>query len=125
MRGFSQRRESARVGSKENLSMKCSVLRVVIPATLIAAAAFGQARNTAAIATPMFELDPSWPKIPAKWKMGDASSIAVDAQDHLWVLSRPRTVPPDQAAKAAPPVMVFDASGKFLKSWGGDGAGYE
>jgi DNA-binding beta-propeller fold protein YncE len=105
--------------------MKCSVLRVVIPATLIAAAALGQARNTAAVATPMFELDPSWPKIPAKWKIGDVSSIAVDAHDHLWVLSRPRTVPPDQAAKAAPPVMVFDSAGKFIKSWGGEGAGYE
>jgi len=26
---------------------------------------------------------------------------------------------------AAPPVMVFDAAGNYLKSWGGSGAGYE
>ena len=51
---------------------------------------------------PRFEVDPSWPKLPPKWKLGDASSIAIDAQDNVWVLSRPRTLNPDQAATAAP-----------------------
>jgi len=32
---------------------------------------------------------------------------------------------PDQAAMAAPPVMVFDAAGNYLRGWGGAGAGYE
>ena len=31
---------------------------------------------------------------PAKWKLGDASSIAIDAQGKVWVLHRPRTLPP-------------------------------
>jgi len=74
---------------------------------------------------PTFEIDPSWPKIPAQYKLGDASSIAIDAQDHIWVLHRPRTLPPEQASKAAPPIMIFDAAGNFIRGWGGAGAGYE
>src|SRR6185436_4622522 len=34
-------------------------------------------------------------------------------------------VKPEDAAMAAPPVMVFDAAGNFVKAWGGPGAGYE
>jgi hypothetical protein len=72
---------------------------------------------------PMFEVDPSWPKVPAKWKLGDVSSIAIDAQGNAWVLHRPRTLKPDQAAMAAPPIIVFDAAGNFIKAWGGAGSG--
>ena len=74
---------------------------------------------------PMFEVDRAWPKVPAKWKLGDSSSFAVDAKDNVWVLHRPRTLKPDQAAMAAPPVMVFDTAGNFIKAWGGAGTGYE
>lgn len=84
---------------------------------------------TAAIAAgagmPNFEVDPSWPKVPAKWKLGDASSIAIDAQDRAWVLHRPRTLKPEEAGMAAPPVIVFDSEGNFVKAWGGPGNGYE
>src|SRR5579863_7616801 len=74
---------------------------------------------------PIFELDRGWPKVPAKWKLGDASSIAIDAQDNIWVLHRPRTLKPEQAAMAAPPVIVFDTAGNYVKAWGGAGKGYE
>src|SRR6202790_2778784 len=74
---------------------------------------------------PMFQVDPSWPKVPAKWKLGDASSIGIDAKDAGGFLHRPRTRPADQAAMAAPPVMVFDAAGNFVQAWGGPGSGYE
>src|ERR1700756_4868532 len=77
-----------------------------------------QAQTAPARALPTFEVDASWPKVPAKWKLGDASSIAFDAQDNVFVLHRPRTLPPDQAAMAAPPVMVFDPAGNFIKAWG-------
>jgi hypothetical protein len=73
----------------------------------------------------MFEVDPSWPKVPAKWKLGDISSIAIDAQGNAWVLHRPRTLKPDQAPMAAPPIIVFDPAGNFIKAWGGAGSGYE
>ncbi len=32
---------------------------------------------------PMFEVDSAWPKMPAKWQLGHASSIAIDAQDNV------------------------------------------
>jgi hypothetical protein len=86
----------------------------------IAQTSQAQARNL-----PVFEVDPSWPKVPAKWKLGDVSSIAIDAQGNSWVLHRPRTLKPDQAALAAPPILVFDAAGNFIKAWGGAGSGYE
>jgi DNA-binding beta-propeller fold protein YncE len=73
----------------------------------------------------MFQVDPAWPKVPSQWKLGDVSSMAVDAQDRIWVLHRPRTLPASDAAKAAPPVLVFDAAGNFIKSFGGAGKGYE
>jgi hypothetical protein len=74
---------------------------------------------------PMFEVDRAWPKVPAKWKLGDASSMAIDAQDNVWVLHRPRTLKPEQAAMAAPAVIVFDTAGNYIKAWGGEGNGYE
>jgi hypothetical protein len=74
---------------------------------------------------PRFEVEPSWPKVPPQFKVGDPSSFAVNAQDQVFLLHRPRTLKPDQAAMAAPPVVVFDAAGNYVKSWGGAGAGYE
>src|SRR5262245_60361913 len=74
---------------------------------------------------PRFELEAGWPKVPPQFRVGDVSSFAVNAQDDVFLLHRPRTLKPDQAAMAAPPVMVFDASGNYLRSWGGAGQGYE
>src|SRR5574341_319314 len=74
---------------------------------------------------PMFEVDRAWPKVPAKWKLGDGSAFAIDAQDNVWLIHRPRTLKPDVAAMAAPPVVVFDTAGNFIKAWGGAGAGFE
>jgi DNA-binding beta-propeller fold protein YncE len=88
-------------------------------------AAAAQTSGARAGSVPMFQVDPTWPKVPAKWKLGDASSIGIDAQDRVWVLQRPRTLPADQAAMAAPPVMVFDTEGNFVQAWGGQGSGYE
>ena len=33
---------------------------------------------------PTFEADAAWPQVPAKWKLGDPSSFAIDAQDNVW-----------------------------------------
>jgi hypothetical protein len=104
---------------------------------LIAAAALGAtaltatgaAAQTAAQAqtrsVPTFTVDPNWPKVPPQWKLGDVSSMASDAQGNIWVLHRPRTLKGDDFAKAAPPVIVFDQAGNYVKSWGGDGQGYD
>src|SRR3981081_762367 len=88
--------------------------RVVLVALLAFAGAagpcLGRAEGAAqtqpqARSMPMFEVDASWPKVPAKWKLGDASSIAIDAQDNVWVLHRPPTLKPRQARKDATPLV--------------------
>src|SRR5688572_12699017 len=41
---------------------------------------------------PRFEVDPSWPKLPAKWVWGQVSSVSVDERDHAWILQRPSSI---------------------------------
>lgn len=98
----------------------------VLAAALIAAGCAGQqSADTTVQATgvPVFEVDASWPKMPPKWVLGDASSIAIDAQDNVWVLSRPRTLKPGQPA--APAVLVFDPAGNFIRAWTPSGSGFQ
>ena len=87
--------------------------------------ASAQAAQSQSRPMPIFEVDRAWPKVPSQWKLGDASSIAIDAQDNIWVLHRPRTLKPEQASMAAPPVIVFDGAGNYIKAWGGAHEGYE
>ena len=93
--------------------------------------AFGQAASMQAPhfgegGLPQFEKDPNFPKVPSKWRMGFGSDVAVDAQDHIWILSRPHTLahprstPPDLVSVPAPPVMEFDTDGNFIQAWGGE-----
>src|SRR5712671_176754 len=74
---------------------------------------------------PTFDVDPSWPKLPNNWVLGEVSAVAVGPRDHVWVLHRPRTVAPDQKANAAPAVIEFDEAGTFIRGWGGQAEGYE
>lgn len=74
---------------------------------------------------PTFEVDKNWPKVPAGMKIGDVSSIAIDAQGNAWALSRPRTLKGDDKAHAAPPITIFDPNGNYIRGWGGDGQGYQ
>jgi DNA-binding beta-propeller fold protein YncE len=86
---------------------------------------------------PRFEVDASWPKtLPNKWIMGQAAGVAVDAQDHVWVVQRPKTLTDDEKAASfdpprtkccvpAPPVLEFDQDGNLVQAWGGPGQGYE
>src|SRR5499427_990836 len=76
-------------------------------------------------ALPTFEFEKDWPKVPPQWKVGDVSSFTTDAQGNIWLIHRPRTLKGEDLKKAAPPVMVFDVNGNFIKAWGGDGPGYE
>jgi hypothetical protein len=74
---------------------------------------------------PTFLAEASWPAIPNNWVLGEVSSIAVGPQDHVWILHRPRTVPAEQQSRAAPPVLEFEADGRFVRGWGGQASGYE
>jgi DNA-binding beta-propeller fold protein YncE len=110
------------------------LLGAVLAAVVILAAVSLQWMNAGAAATdasaqapaaPTFQEDTAWLKVPAKWKLGNVASVAVDSRDHVWILHRPRTLPADQLAMAAPPVVEFDAAGNFVQAWGGNGNGYE
>jgi len=72
---------------------------------------------------PTFAVDPSWPQLPNGWVLGEVTSISVDRNDHIWVLHVPQSIPEEQRANAAPPVLEFDAAGKLLTSWGGAAPG--
>src|SRR5438876_2748078 len=114
---------------RENISRAILIALVVAAgvegkwsALLLFTVMFAQAQTRS---LPTFEVDRAWPKVPPQWKLGDPSSMAIDAKDNVWVLHRPRTLKPEDAAKAAPPVIVFDTAGNYIKAWGGAGAGYE
>ena len=101
---------------------------VVLSALVSAAGGWALAPASAAPAQrslPTFEVDKSWPKVPPNMKIGDVSSIAVDAQDNIWTLNRPRTLKDADKAMAAKPIVIFSANGDFIRQWGGDGPGYE
>jgi hypothetical protein len=86
---------------------------------------------------PRFVVDPFWPKpLPNNWLLGQVAGIAVDAEDHIWLIQRPGSLTEDEAGAAqdpprsdccvpAPPVMEFDAEGNLLQAWGGPAPGYE
>ena len=44
--------------------------------------------------------DPSWPMLPDDWLMGEVSGIAVDGNDHIWLVHRPRSLNADEAGLA-------------------------
>src|SRR5215212_8977086 len=56
----------------------------------------------------VFEVDPQWPQRPAELHWAACSGVAVDAHDHVHVLTR-----------TSQPVQVYDAAGKLLRTWGG------
>jgi len=86
---------------------------------------------------PKYRVDPSWPQeLPNNWIIGQVGGMAVDREDHVWVLQRPASdtvdeigaslAPPrSMCCVAAPPVLEFDAQGHLLHSWGGPGAGFD
>ena len=55
----------------------------------------------------IYEFIPSWGILPEGYEFGGVPDGAVDAQGRVYVFSRSKH-----------PVMVFDADGNFLKSWG-------
>src|SRR5260221_7451388 len=85
----------------------------------------GAAQQASTLRSPEFQVDPAWPIVPNNWVLGEVTSIAVDSHDRIWVLHRPRSIPADKRAQAAPPVLEFDAAGNLLNSWGGHAAGYD
>lgn len=87
--------------------------------------------------TPTYKVDPFWPKeLPNNWILGQVSGMAVDSQDHIWIIQRPSSLDRDERALSldppeadccipAPPVIEFDSDGNVIQAWGGQGEGYE
>lgn len=100
---------------------------VAMAGLTLAARALEPASQAGRDAAPVFQVDPSWPKLPKQWILGQVSGVATDAQDHVWVLQRPWSLNTDEIARnpeaeccsAAPPVMEFDSAGNYLRGWGG------
>ena len=69
---------------------------------------------------PKFEVDPSWPKLlPEGWITGQLGGVCADSHDHIVVVNR-RDITDEEAetAKQAPPIIMFDAAGAVVRSWG-------
>ncbi len=57
---------------------------------------------------PRFSVDANWPKpLPNGWILGQVSGVATDANDHVWVLQRPRSLTEDErGATLNPPQSI-------------------
>ena len=111
--------------------MKSSIVCLVLAAAVLSSPAGAEE------GVPQFQVDPFWPKpLPNNWLLGQVSGIATDKYDRIWVVHRPASLtqreraaeqnpPQAKCCVAAPPVLLFDASGNMLRAWGGPGPGYQ
>src|ERR1700730_11906595 len=86
--GLCQRPAREEAMTRENVS------RAVLMAVIVSAWVGGkrlstpeleaQATQAEARSLPTFEVDRAWPTVPPQWKLGDASSIAIDRQENVW-----------------------------------------
>src|SRR2546425_4519508 len=61
---------------------------------------------------PRFSVDPSWPKaLPHNWQIGAVPGIAVDKDDNIWIVQRPRTLTSDEAGATGATRTRVDANG--------------
>lgn len=93
--------------------------------------------NSGGPQAPSFEVDPMWPKpLPNHWVLGSTIGVAVDAEDHIWIVHRgngnartelgaAQDPPTGECCIPAPNILQFDQEGNLLSSWGGPGEGYD
>ena len=116
------------------------MMRTLPIAVVALALGFASLPSATGQAPPSFTVDPLWPRpLPDHWLLGSVTGVAVDAQDHIWVVHRgydsmtarteigaatsPRTS--EECCVPAPPVLEFDGAGTLVGHWGGPGQGYE
>jgi DNA-binding beta-propeller fold protein YncE len=105
--------------------------------SFLALLALSASASAQTVKAPRFEVDPLWPKpLPTHQLLGSLTGIAIDAQDHVWVvnLTNSFTTRTETGADQDPPlgeccfpsspVLEFDATGKLVGHWGGPGQGY-
>jgi hypothetical protein len=118
------------------------IARVAVGLSLVSLWSLSQHDQTGraqSVEVPIFEYDATFPKpLPENWAIGPIGGLAVDRQDHLYVVQRPGGLltnerlsgaddspPKAECCVAAPPVLEFDQNGTLIRSWGGPGAGYD
>lgn len=79
----------------------------------------------AASMAPTFIKEEGWGTLPNDMVLGSVSAVAIDANDNVWVIHRPRSVPELMTELAAPAVVKFDLEGNMLTAWGGPSDEFE
>ena len=75
---------------------------------------------------PTFQVDPAWPKMPDKLFIGPVRGLAVDKNDHIWIVEdssgtandikgAAANPPTAECCIPAPQVMEFDAAGNYIQ----------
>lgn len=122
--------------------MRCILIGVAALTLTVACGGGGGEQAPAAtsdggVQVPMFEVDPMWPKpLPNHWVLGSTIGVAVDAEDHVWIVHRgngnartelgaAQDPPTGECCIPAPNILQFDQEGNLLSSWGGPGDGYD
>ena len=131
-----------RISSKRKTVVGVSMFAVtaaLVAGQFVMGHAAAQGTETAAAEAPRFEVDPFWPKpLPNNWVLGQTIGVAVDSEDHIWIIHRgwdPAALDntelriPLEGVRAgmvvgeccnpSPPVMEFDQEGNLLNAWGG------
>ena len=104
---------------------------------LLALISLSAAASAQTVQAPRFEVDPFWPTpLPTHTILGSVTGLAIDAQDHVWVVNLTNSFvtrtesgadqdpPIGECCYPASPVLEFDPTGKLIGHWGGPGQGY-
>ena len=98
------------------LMKTATVLKLALAATAMSATAvFGWLAGTMAVTAPLsaaetsYRLVENWAQLPSGYAWGTMSAVAIDARGNVYGFQRG-----DPTSK----VIVFDAQGRYLKTWG-------
>ena len=123
--------------------MPRAILAAGVTALVAAAIAACGTSPTSATGVPVYRVDAAWPQpLPedngVQLVFGQVAGIAVDDRNgHVWMVHRPASLLPDEidpkttrpvthrCCQSLPPVVEFDADGRYLRGWGGPGNGYD
>ena len=100
---------------------------VILAADLHSLATSAQAQTASRPARPLpvFEVDRTWPKLPANFSAPFVSGVMIDPQGNAWLTTRPIRTKREAGKIIGPPLMIFDPEGNYIRGWGGPGSGYE
>src|ERR1700681_3963560 len=106
------------------MAMTSQTRTLIVLTGILAFASIGALRHLGAAepqagTMPSFQVEASWPKLPGKMIYGEIGGIDVDAQDHIWIIHRLKSLNEDETYAAmnpphaeccisAPAVMEFD-----------------